>query len=91
MAKLLSLATKLDTAATAKLRSDLEAASAEDIVFDGSQVEQMGALAVELLLSAVVLWRKAGQTISFENTSKQMIDDLGRMGLTPETLQEYVA
>ena len=91
MAKQMSLAAKLDTAAAAGLRSQLEGASDESIVFDAGQVEQLGTLCLELLMSAVVLWRNAGQSITFENISKQMTDDLGRVGLTPDALQEYAA
>ena len=91
MAKQVSLPAKLDTATCADLRDQLKAASDDSIVFDASKVEQLGAMCLELLLSAVVLWRRAGHSISFENVSAQMTDDLTRFGLTPETLVEYTA
>ncbi len=86
-----ALAPKLDTAASADLRKALVAAKDDDVVLDASAVEMVGALCLELLMSAGVLWPKAGHTISIENTSPQMTDDLGRFGLTPDTLLEYAS
>jgi chemotaxis protein CheX len=91
MAKQVSLPPKLDTAAAAALRTELENASGDSIAFDAAQVEQLGAACLEMLLSAVVLWRKNGQTVSFENVSQTMADDLGRFGLTPDRLAGYAA
>ena len=91
MAKRVSLAPKLDTAATAALRDDLLNAVNDDLIFDASNVEHLGALTLELLISASVIWRKAGKTVTVENISEQMVDDLSRYGLTPDSLQEFAA
>lgn len=89
MAKQVSLPPKLDTAAAAVLRTELENAAGDNIAFDGSGVEQLGAACLEMLLSAVVLWRQAGHAITFENLSETMTQDLRIFGLTPDCLAEY--
>jgi chemotaxis protein CheX len=81
----------MDTAASVELRAKLFAAKDDDIVFDAAAVEMLGARCLELLMSAGVLWKLADRIVSIENVSPQMIDDLGRFGLTPETLLEYEA
>lgn len=86
-----ALAPKLDTAASVELRKALIAAKDDDVVFDASAVEMVGAMCLELLMSAGVLWPKAGHSVSLENPSPQMTDDLGRFGLTPDTLLEYAS
>lgn len=91
MVKRVVLATKLDTSAAAGLRTSLIAARDEDVVVDGSEVEMLGALCLETLMSAAVLWKRAGLELTFENLSGQMQDDLGRYGLTPDALLEYAA
>lgn len=91
MAKRVTLVPRLDTAASAALREDILAAQNEDLVFDGAGVEQIGGLCLELLMSAGVLWAKAGHAATLENPSLQMVDDLKRFGLTPDTLLESAA
>ena len=83
------LAAKLDTAASAELRDRLISAKNDDIVLEAGAVEMLGGACAELLLSAGVLWRKTGHAITLENVSPQMADDLGRFGLSPETLLEF--
>ncbi len=91
MAKMVTLVPKLDTAASVALRDEILAAVDEDLVFDGTVVEQVGGLCLELLMSAGTLWPKAGHSVSLENPSMQMVDDLKRFGLTPDTLLESAA
>ena len=91
MAKQISLATKLDTASTAALRDEVLAAQGEDLIFDGSQVEQLGGLTLELLISVGALWRKAGHSVTLDNPSDQLVEELKRLGLTPDTLLEFAA
>ncbi len=91
MVKQVSLAPKLDTAASADLLKMLVEAQGEDVVLDAAAVEMIGGCCLEVLLSAGAIWKAAGRTISLENTSAQMTDDLGRFGLTPESVLEYAA
>lgn len=89
MVKRIALAPKLDTAAAAELRKSLVEARDDDIVVDGSGVEMIGALCVETLMSVAAIWSKHGRSVTIEDASPQMIEDLGFFGLTTETLLEY--
>lgn len=91
MVKQVSLAPKLDTAASADLLKSLADAQGEDLVLDAAAVEMIGGSCLEILLSAGAIWAAAGHAISLENASPQMTDDLGRFGLNPESLLEYAA
>lgn len=91
MVKRIALAPKLDTAASAELRTALQDARDEDVLLDASEVEMLGALCLELLMSAGALWKAAGHSISIENVSAQMGDDLGRFGLSPDNVLERPA
>ena len=91
MAKKVSLSAKLDTAASALLRDEFLTHENEDLVLDGSAVEQLGGQCLELIMSVGVLWAKAGHKVTLEAPSPQMVDDLKRFGLTPDTLLESAA
>ncbi len=91
MVKRVALASKLDTAAATELRKSLIEAQGEDIVLEGAEVKMIGALCVEALMSVAAVWKSAGQSVTIEDPSPEMIDDLGRLGLTPDTLLEYAA
>jgi chemotaxis protein CheX len=90
MAKRVVLSPKLETAGAAALRDEILPAEG-DLVLDGSGVEHLGALALEVLLSAVALHAQAGHAVSLEQASDRMVENLGRFGLTPETLVEVRA
>lgn len=82
MTKWVALDAKLDSAAVDKLRGELLGAQNGDIALDGSSVEQIGGLCLELVMSVRHLWGAAGHAVTLENPSDQMLDDLGRFGLT---------
>ena len=87
MAKEVVLDAKLDSAAADQLKATLLGAQGDDITLDGSPVEQIGGLCLELLMSVRHLWAAEGKSVTLENPSAQMVDDLGRFGLTPEDFQ----
>jgi chemotaxis protein CheX len=91
MVKRVALAPKLDTAAVPELQKILVDAKDDDIVLDAAEVKMIGALCVELLMSAAAIWKSAGQSVTIEGASTEMIEDLGRLGLTTDTLLEYAA
>lgn len=86
MAKQLILQAKLDTSSAEQLRDELVAADGQDLVLDGAHVEQVGALCAEILMSVRHLWEQNQKTVSIENPSHQMQDNLGRMGLCLDDL-----
>lgn len=87
MARQVVLDAKLDSAAAEPLREALLAAQGDDISLIGSGVEQLGGLCLELLICARHLWAAAGKTVTLEAPSEQMIDDLGRFGLSEADFQ----
>jgi chemotaxis protein CheX len=91
MAKQLVLKAKLDTSSAGQLRDDLVAADGQNLVMDGADVEHLGALCTEVLLSIRHLWAQKQHAVSIENPSTQMIDNLGQMGLSLDDLVTGVA
>ena len=87
MAKRVVLDAKLDSATAETLREKLLEAEGDDIALDGSGVEQLGGLCLELLLSVRHLWGLAGKAVTIESPSQQLINDLGRFGLSEEAFQ----
>jgi len=88
MAKRVILGPKLDTAASTNLRDELLRAEGEDIVLDGAHVDMLGASCLEVLLGAVELWRRDGHSVTLENPSPQLVENLGRFGLSPDLIVE---
>jgi anti-anti-sigma regulatory factor len=82
MAKRLVLNAKLDTSSARHLRDELIEAHGDSLVLDGSQVELLGGLCTEVLMSARHLWQQKNDSLTVENASIAMVDQLGRMGLS---------
>ncbi|MEO9824445.1 MAG: STAS domain-containing protein [Paracoccaceae bacterium] len=82
MANRLVLNAKLDTSNAVPLRDELVAAHGQDLVLDASAVEHIGGLCAEVLMSVRHLWRQNDTSITIENASSQLIDNLARMGLS---------
>lgn len=87
MAKRVVLTPKLETAGAAALRDELLPPDG-DLELDGSGVEHLGALALEVLLSTVALHAQDGHSVSLQNASERMVENLARFGLTPASLVE---
>lgn len=82
MANRLVLDEKLDTSSAGKLRDDLVAADGQDLVLDARGVEHIGALCAEVLMSVRHIWAQNGTSITIENASSQLIENLSGMGLS---------
>lgn len=86
MAKRVILGRKLDSAAVDALRDQLLDARAEDVVLDGSRVELLGGLCLELLLSAKSIWAGNGLGFTLETPSAHLTENMSRFGLTDDFL-----
>ncbi len=79
------LTAKLDSAAAKALRDQILMAKDDDVLLDGTNVEYLGGLCLELLMSAKYLWEKAGKAFAIENPSPNLVENLGRFGLPQDT------
>lgn len=85
---LVNLGPRLDSAAAEGLRDEVCASPDEDLVLECSQVEQLGGLCLEVVMIATSLRHQNNKTVRLDAPSTQMIEDLSRFGLTPDTLLE---
>lgn len=88
MTEPLVLQQKLDLPAAAPLAEDLKARLTGDVVIDAGQVTQIGALCLQVLLSAATSLRSAGHSMSFTNVNDRVVEQLAQMGFSPETVAE---
>lgn len=86
MTETISLDAKLDLPAASKLMTALTAQEADELVLDFENVTHLGALCVQVLISAAKTANSGSGSISFTNVSDRVIDQLRVMGLTPESI-----
>ncbi|WP_298835789.1 STAS domain-containing protein [uncultured Roseobacter sp.] len=77
---------KLDLSAASDLATALKSRAGEDLTVDLSKVKHLGALCLQVFLSAATSANASGHRISFVNASDRVIDQLRVMGMTPETI-----
>lgn len=80
------LAPKLDISAASELTRVLRARKENEVVLDFSEVKHLGALCLQVLLSAATSANAENRRISYVNISERVTDQLRVMGVTPETL-----
>ena len=78
----------MDLASAAPLKAELLARRGGPLELDGSDVQRMGGLAVQLLLSARATWAADGQPFEVAESSDAMREALSNLGatLTEETI-----
>lgn len=75
----MKLSKVLDYAAAAPLKADLAAARGSALAIDASDVERMGALCLQVLLSASRTWREDGNVLTIADPSAPFQDALRLM------------
>lgn len=90
MADALSPKGKLDLSAASDLHAAFVAHPGGDVVLDLAEVSQMGALCLQVCVSAAKTLQGQGHQLDIVNTSDTVLAQLGAMGLTPQTLAEGV-
>ena len=75
---------KLDTTAARTLASALLAHRGKPLHVDGSAVETVGGLAVEVLISAGLQWQTDGQPFDLVEPSSRLADICKTLGLRPD-------
>jgi chemotaxis protein CheX len=53
-------------------------------VIDGSRVEQLGGLCLQILLAAVTTWKEDGAVLEFTNLSLDLVAGLELLGICPQ-------
>tara|TARA_R110000737_G_scaffold269258_1_gene276583 strand:+ start:172 stop:498 length:327 start_codon:yes stop_codon:yes gene_type:complete len=88
MTEPLVLQQKLDLPAAAPLAEELKARLDGDVVIDVGQVTQIGALCLQVLLSAATSLKAADHSMSLINVNDRVVEQLAQMGFSPETVAE---
>ncbi len=86
MADPVVLAPKLDVAAASSLLVTLRDHKEPELIIDMSDVKLLGALCLQVLLSAAKTAREEGREFSIIHASDRVIDQMRLMGMTPETI-----
>ncbi len=88
MTEPLILQPKLDLPAAAPLAEELKSRLGGPVVIDAGQVTHIGALCLQVLLSAAKSLKAAGHGMSITNASDKVVEQLAQMGFSPETVAE---
>lgn len=82
----ITLPQQLDMAALAHLKEELISAgtSTSNIVVDGSEVEQVGTPAIQLILAAARLFASEGRPFALQAPSPALLTAFADLGLTAE-------
>ena len=83
--RIVELVAALDLNVAGPLAEALHKAMGEDVVLDGSKVQRLGAPCLQVLLSAAVTWSTEGDSLTLENPTARMIEDLRLLGMDPAT------
>ncbi len=79
----LCLPETLDLPAAQQLAGELNACRGAPVTLDASQVKRMGALALQVLLSARKTWAADGQPLAIRSPSPPFSDALALFGAAP--------
>lgn len=86
MSDRLSLAPKLDMKGALALADELRARRGADLTLDAAETRHIGALGVQVLLSAALSWIQAGHALALVGVSDACLDQLQLLGFSPESL-----
>lgn len=85
-AKTLSLDNVLDLNAAGSLHSKLLALRGGDLVIDGSAVERVGTLCIQVLMSAATTWEEEKHSLTFSGMSDAMMKTMQLTGVSYEQM-----
>jgi chemotaxis protein CheX len=86
MADPVILEPRLDLPAASPLLTTLRARDEAEVILDFSEVKHLGALCLQVILSAATTYGEQGRTLSITNVSDRVVDQMRVMGMTPETI-----
>ncbi|WP_299737186.1 STAS domain-containing protein [uncultured Roseobacter sp.] len=82
----IALPARLDLSAASSLMTTLKDQGEGDLVMDLSEVSHLGALCLQVMISAATSAIAAGRSVSVLNASERVTDQLRVMGMTPEAI-----
>lgn len=85
MAATLTLPSILDIRAAESLRTQLLAVRGQDVVLDASNVERLGSLCLQVLISAQQTWAREGLTVAIDQTSESFANQWNMFGARATT------
>lgn len=88
MSKIYALPPKLDLPAAAPLAQELLSRLDDDLTLDAAQVNLVGALCTQVIVSAGISLRAAGHHMKVINMTDKALEQLSHLGFTPESLME---
>lgn len=88
MNKPIILQSKLDLPAAGPLAKSILDLEEGNVVLDAQEVSQIGALCVQVMLSAATSANKSGHALSIINANDRVLEQLSYFGLTPESIAE---
>ena len=83
MTAALTLPAILDIQAAEPLRSQFLAVKGQDVAVDASNVERLGALCLQVLISARKSWARDGLTVTIDPTSPSFANQWNSFGADP--------
>ncbi|MFK7868388.1 MAG: STAS domain-containing protein [Roseobacter sp.] len=84
----ITLSAKLDLPAASVLAAELKKRDEQEIILDLSNVRHLGALCLQVMLSAATSALADGRRLVCVNASDRVLDQLRVMGMTPEMISE---
>ncbi|WP_292054521.1 MULTISPECIES: STAS domain-containing protein [unclassified Brevundimonas] len=82
----INLPAVVDLRAVGPLKAELMEQRGKAVTLDGSAVERLGGLGLQLLLSAIKTWQADGHALIFLNVSKAMNEQWLSFGASPTQL-----
>lgn len=84
----LVLQSKLDLPAADPLATALKQRLGADVTVDAGPVGSIGALCLQVLISAAASLKATGHRMTIINASDRLIEQMRQMGFTPESIAE---
>lgn len=88
-ARVINLEERLDLRAATPLAEALSAARGEALMLDAAAVDQIGALAVQVIRSAAQSWSLDGHPLSLVNAATDLVDQLQLFGFDQDGLTKW--
>lgn len=86
MSDAVQLPSKMDLTAASGLATTLRENQSSEITVDFSDVKMLGALCLQVLLSAAISLNNEGRKLHITNVPDRVLDQLRVMGLTPDDI-----